>query len=355
LAGDGAPVKPAIYEGPRFQEGRRWWGEGEARRVVDVIVIDNEPSEANRMEAALEAYREELGIPEIRLDLSATPLPPHLPEQISMFRFPHRNADAYLRDATLGGDSFMSSEVGRAVFDATADRPEALLQWCPQALLFGFWQSHLGKKRSQAKLARAWTSEIIGVEPAADDVRRWGLKGDPLNLSVADSVSFDDTAQEEWEFAAKGKRLSEIGHGQVPVGGEDAALAGVSFRQVVQQSTVSFASLRRIRAATGLAEARALLAALGLVGHVGAFGRPFNLRSGADLRPRTSTWLWLDPEGDRVLEVPDFAQARALFKGCVARAEAAGLPVGDRWASEPLVLQPAPNLAEAIRKSWPTD
>jgi hypothetical protein len=272
-----------------------------------------------------------------------------------MFRFPHRNADAYLRDATLDGASFMSSEVGRAVFDATADCPEALLQWCPQALLFGFWQSHLGKKRSQAKLARAWTSEIIGVEPAADDVRRWGLKGDPLNLSVADGVSFDDAAQEEWEFAAKGKRLSEIGHGQVPVVGEDAALAGVSFRQVVQQSTVSFASLRRIRSATGPAEARALLAALGLVGHVGAFGRPFNLRSGADLRPRASTWLWLGPEGDEVLEVPDFAQATALFKGCVARAEAVGLPVGDRWASEPLVLQPAPNLAEAIRKSWPTD
>jgi hypothetical protein len=118
---------------------------------------------------------------------------------------------------------------------------------------------------------------------------------------------------------------------------------------------VSFASLRRIRPATGPAEARALLAALGLVGHVGAFGRPFNLRSGADLRPRASTWLWLGSEGNELLEVPDFAQATALFKGCAERAEAAGLPVGGHWASEPLVLQPAPNLAEAIRKSWPSD
>jgi len=30
-------------------------------------------------------------------------------------------------------------------------QPEALLQWFPQALLFGFWQSHLGR-RSQARL-----------------------------------------------------------------------------------------------------------------------------------------------------------------------------------------------------------
>jgi hypothetical protein len=108
LAGEGAPVKPAIYEGPRFQHGRRWWGEGDDRRVVDVIVIDNEPSEANRLEAAMEDYRGELGIPEIVLDLSDTRLPPHLPRHISMFRFPHRNADAYLRDATLDGNAFLS-------------------------------------------------------------------------------------------------------------------------------------------------------------------------------------------------------------------------------------------------------
>src|SRR5205814_9962716 len=94
----------------------------------------------------------------------------------------------------LNGTKFLNTDAGAAIFGATADKPQALLQWFPQALLFGFWQSHLGKKRSQAKLARAWISEIIGVEPAATTVRRLGLKGDPLNLSVAEPVDFNPDA-----------------------------------------------------------------------------------------------------------------------------------------------------------------
>jgi CRISPR-associated protein Csb1 len=356
LGGEGAPVKPATYEGGRFQHGRRWWGEGVDRRPVDILVIDNEPSQANRLEAALEDRRAELGLPEILLDLSsAGTLPAHLPRRISSFRFPHRNADAYLRDAMLNGKQFLSSEPGRAIFDATADRPEALLQWCPQALLFGFWQSHLGKKRSQAKLARAWTSEIIGVEPAVDDIRRLGLKGDPLNLSVEDRAKFDenDLVHEEWQFATTGKKLADIGHGQVPVAGEEAALVGVSFREVVQQATVSFASLRRVRAATGAAEARALLASLGLLAHVAAFGHPFSLRSGADLRPRSTEWTWLGGASDTLLDTPNYTQVVSIFRDCADRAEAVGLPVGSRWAADPLLVEPAPNLLQAIQKSWP--
>jgi hypothetical protein len=272
--------------------------------------------------------------------------------RISSFRFPHRNADAYLRDAMLNGAKFPDTDAGAAIFGATADKPEALLQWFPQALLFGFWQSHLGKKRSQAKLARAWTSEIIGLEPAATTVRRLGLKGDPLNLSVPDPVDFNPDAPDEWQFSAKGKKLADIGHGQVPVGGQDAALAAVSFREVVQQATVSFAALRRIRPDTGAAEGRALLVSLGLVAHVAAFGRSFSLRSDAELRPAGATWTWLGDTGERQVEAPTFEAAVRVFEECAAKAEHAGLPVGRQWP-EPLVLTPAANLAAAIRKTWP--
>jgi len=227
LGGPGSPVKPAGYAGGQFQADRRWWGGGADRRPVDVLVIDNEPSQANRLEAAMEQRRAELGLPEIVLDLTSVgALPPHLPGQISSFRFPHRNADAYLRDAMLDGNKFLNTEVGAAIFGATADKPEALLQWFPQALLFGFWQSHLGK-RSQAKLARAWTSEIVGVEPAAASVHRLGLKGDPLNLNVADSVDVNPDAAEDWQFSTKGKKLADVGHGQVPFGGAGRAAVRV--------------------------------------------------------------------------------------------------------------------------------
>ncbi len=367
LGGEGAPVKPATYAGPqgekrpRFQAGKRWWINGPDRRVVDILVVDNEPSQANRLEAALEHRRAELGLPEIVLDLTAAGnLPAHLPRRISSFRFPHRNADAYLADATLDGVKFPATDEGKAIFAATADRPEALLQWCPQALLFGFWQSHLGKKGSQAKLARAWTSEILGVEPAAQDIRRLGLKGDPLNLSIPEGVVVDETAQREWTVAVKGakgdkKKLSDIGHGQVPVSGDEAGLDGVSFRELVQRATVSFASLRRIHAVQGSAEARALLVSLGLVAHVAAFGRPFSLRSGADFRPKATTWTWLGAGADEVIDAPDCEAAVGLFSACVERAEAAGLPVGATWAAEPLFVEPGPELLKAIRASWPVD
>lgn len=359
--GPGAPVKPATYQGGHFQVDKRWWGADADRRVVDVLVIDNEPSQANRLEAALEADAQERGLPQIVLDLSsAASLPPHLPKQISSFRFPHRNADAYLRDSVLDGEKFPATIVGKAIFDATADHPEALFQWLPQALLYGFWQSHLGKKRSQAKLARSWSSEILGVEPAAMDVKKLGSKGDDLNLNISETVIFDtnDTLSDGWSLAPKGgKKLSEIGHGQVTFPGPDRppAPAGVSFREIVQQSTVSFASLRRVQPGLGAAEGRALLVAIGLMAHVEAFGRPFSLRSGAELSPVAGEgvgWEWLGADRDEPLEKLNRASSRQLFDESVTRAEAAGLPVGSRWGP-PLVVEPGAPLLEVIKSSWP--
>lgn len=193
LAGPGAPVKPAVYEGGRYQLDRRWDYEVDPPEPVDVVVIDNVPSQANRLEAALERLRDRLGLPEIVLDLSGlAALPPHLPKSLSSFRFPHRQADAYLRDALLDGKRFPDTDLGRALLAANADEPNALLQWFPQALLFGFWQSHLGKKRSQAKLARSWVSEIVGYRPATVETRVLAVKGDPLALSVDEPALFDE-------------------------------------------------------------------------------------------------------------------------------------------------------------------
>jgi len=38
LGGPGSPVKPAVYEGRRYQTDKRWAGDGEARTPVHVIV-----------------------------------------------------------------------------------------------------------------------------------------------------------------------------------------------------------------------------------------------------------------------------------------------------------------------------
>lgn len=372
LGGPGAPVKPAVYAGRRYQEDRRWWGEGDQRRIVDAVVIDNEPSQANRHEAALELLARQVGLPEVVLDLSGVgALPPHLPERISAFRFPHRNADAYLRDALLDGRPFGESSVGAAVFGATADRPRALYEWFPQALLYGFWQSHLGKKRTHAKLARSWFSQVVGYEsatPSEARTRTLGLKGDPLNLSVDEAVQYDedDVLAVGWnqvegssKSAEKGARkkkdrLSNLGHGQVPFA-DDSALAGVSFAAVIQRATVSFAALRRVTTGDADADAagRAVLVALGLLAHVTAFGRAFSLRSGCDLRPRVVQWTWLGAEKDEDLVPLSQPEAVDLLHSCVEHAESRGLPVGSQWAAEPLVIEPTEALAKAIRSTWP--
>ena len=88
------------------------------------------------------------------------------------------------------------------------------------------------------------------------------------------------------EKGFKKSKLSEIGHGQVPFMGSDAAASAVSFQRVTQRATVSFAQLRRVslgQDASREADAatRALVVALGLHAHQLAFGHAFALRSGA--------------------------------------------------------------------------
>ena len=357
IAGRGTPVKPAIYAGGKYQEDRRWWFGTAEPEPADVIVVDNVPSQANRLEAVLAAERSRLGLPEIVLDLSAFNLPSHLPDRISSFQFPHRNADAYLRDAMLERTKFPRTAIGRAVFEASATNPASLYEWLPQALLFGFWQSHLGKDKSQAKLARSWVSEIVGYFPASDGTTTLGLKGDPLNLSIDEAVEFDDNDVADWKVieshkGGKGKeRLSEIGHGQVPV---DGSLAPVSFRAIRQEASLSFAGLRRI--STGIDEqdawGRALLAAIGLTAHTLAFGRGFSLRSGCDLRPVSSTITWRGEAGDTEIDALTATDAEDILRECASNAQSAGLRVGADWP-EPLVVVPARNLEKAIRKTWP--
>ena len=199
LAGPGGPVKPAVYDGGTYQQDRRWAMPNDAEPTA-VIVIDNVPSQANRLEDALRRHRESISIPELILDLSALPhLPAHLPRQLSSLEFPHRNADAYLRDAQLDGQDFLKTPLGQAIFGATAQACGPLMAWFPQALLYGFWQSHLGKKRSNSKHARAWVSEIVGWQPASTDTRVLGLKGDALNLNTDEVVTSNPDDRTKWD------------------------------------------------------------------------------------------------------------------------------------------------------------
>ena len=364
LSGPGGSVKPAVYEGGRYQEDRRWAAPSDDE-PTPVIVIDNVPSQANRLEDALRRHRESASVPEFVLDLSGLgELPAHLPRRLSSLQFPHRNADAYLRDAKLGDKDFTGTDLGGEILNATAQTCGPLMAWFPQALLYGFWQSHLGKKRQQTKHPRAWVSEIVGWRPGSTKTRTFGLKGDSLNLSIDEDIASNPDDRIPWSIGethkvegAKKDKLSEIGHGQVPFMGTDAPAAAVSFARVTQRATVSFAQLRRIslgpeQSGNADAAARALLVALGLHAHVLAFGRGFALRSGAELRPRETRATWLGSGGDEQCSLGGPDATGALLHVARERARAAGVPL-DGWAQPPVVLTPKDNLRKAIRATWP--
>ena len=362
LSGPTGLIKPAVYAGGQYQLDKRFTDPSDAE-PTPVIVIDNVPSQANRLEDALRRNREQLGLPEFILDLAELgKLPSHVLCALSSFQFPHRNADAYLRDSTWNGTDFVKTEIGQSIFGATAGECGALMSWFPQALLYGFWQSHLGKKRHNSKHARAWVSEIVGWNPAGTETRNFGVKGDPLNLNTEEDVRANANNLGDWSIG-KGKgakadkrsssKLSEIGHGQTPFTGSDAALAAVSFQSVTQLATVSFAQLRRISLGRDTppatdAAARALLVAMGLHAHRIAFERAFSLRSGADLRPRSTSRTWLGVED----EPCDIESTDALLQEAKAHAREAGVPLAG-WDQPPMVLKPKSNLADAIRSTWP--
>ena len=299
------------------------------------------------------------------LDLSELKhLPAHLPRRLSSLQFPHRSADAYLRDARLDGQDFIKTKLGRDIFGATAQSCGPLMAWFPQALLYGFWQSHLGKKAHNTKHARVWVSEVIGWQPATTDTRVLGLKGDPLNLTAGEAVTSNPNDRTKWSVGkgervegGKNDKLSEIGHGQVPFMGADATAAPMSFARVTQRATVSFAQLRRISLGGDVSDeadtaARALLVALGLHAHQLAFGRGFSLRSGADLRPRSTTATWLGSDRDEECNLADAETTCVLLQSAMEHAESAGVPL-DGWNEQPTVLLPKDNLLAAIRSTWP--
>lgn len=366
IGGPGAPVKPAVYEGGNYQQDKRWESP-EASEPTPVIVIDNVPSQANRLEAAIQSHVTERGLPELVLDLgSVAGLPAHLRRTLSSWQFPHRNADAYLRDSELEGVPFPSTDLGRAIFGATPWSAGALVAWFPQSLLYGFWQSHLGKKRANTKHARAWVSEILGWQPAATDTKVLGLKGDPLNLNTKETVTSNPDDRQDWGVGkakvegGKSDRLSEMGHGQVPFTQDgDTAPAGVSFARITQAATVSFAQLRQVslggdHGPEADAAARALLVSLGLFGHAHAFGRGFALRSGADLLPVDTQVSWLSGAGAESSEMPSPGGAAELLDAARSKAEELGVPL-DGWGREPIVLTPRDNLGDAIRATWPLE
>ncbi|MEU7587078.1 type I-U CRISPR-associated RAMP protein Csb1/Cas7u [Micromonospora sp. NPDC049230] len=317
------------------------------RRLVDgseceTVVVDQVPSQANRVEQALLVARDSgrVDLPLFELVMKEEGV------RLTSLDFPHRYADAYLRDSEVGGVRFDRSEVGRQLRAASAVDVRPLFRREPYSLIFGAWDSH--RKGRWPKFSRVYSSEMFGIH-WLDGGRRAG-RLDPMNLTGG----IDDKAkgEGEWRFLpegakVKGGKLSEIGHGHIA---PNPAPGGVTVSEVRRQGWISLAGLERLRFGDASAEAatlaRATLAALALAGDRLTFGRPsLWLRSGCDLTRVSETVAFeQDGGGWEPLEVST-AQVLGAFLELRDRATAAGVVM----AADVVSVSPTTQLAEAIR------
>lgn len=345
--GPTAKVHPPTYiadrDGSRYHRESRW----RDGQQVDVVVLDSIQSQANRAEQALHERADELGLPQLVVEAQVE----GRPVRVSSLQAPHRSRDAYFLDSELDGLKFDDTPVGVALGHASREDATAYLQYAPYDLVYGVWDSHRGK-RLATKFPRVVTSEMLGWSLL--EGRKAATKTDPLNLPGSDEVSL-----EEWRPAlqtknrkSKTEKLSELGHGMVPVAA-DTAVGGVSVQSITRQAVISFTGLALLRFPFGDGsvdtEGRVALAALALVADRLAFARAgLHLRSGSDLvraRERLE-WVQAGDEADPL----DLSVDMALELLAVSRERLAG--VGVPWEREPIVLQASPRLQRVIEKTF---
>ncbi|HET8661319.1 MAG TPA: type I-U CRISPR-associated RAMP protein Csb1/Cas7u [Micromonosporaceae bacterium] len=305
------------------------------------VLLDSTPSQANRAEEALlRAHRDGA----IRVPLMTLEHAGEVAVTLTSLEFPHRYADAYLRDSLLDGVAFDRTELGRSLMSASLEDARALYVHDPGSLVFGAWNSH--RKGRQQKFPRVYASEVVGWDPVMG--ARSAGRMDPLNLTGAQKSRKDG---EGWDYSpvatkAKGEKLSEIGHGNVAPNPQHG---GVTVSSAQRIATLSLAGLDRIGFGRVDAQvavaARAVLAAYAIMADRLAFGSPtLWLRSGCELVLESERLEWVNRGGGtEQLEITR-ETAVELFTLASRLADKQGLALSD----EPVRLAPSKALAQAI-------
>lgn len=340
--GPQARLMPPTYPGGYLQAER--WVDGE---TVDTVLLDSFQSQANRLEEALLDARDErrIALPLFEMRVDAEPWSIRL----TSLDFPHRYADAYLRDSTIDGVRFDQTEIGRALRIAEPANAGELYRHDPASLVLGAWNSQ--RDGRQPKFARAYRSEVIGLRPNSE--QRRGGRLDPINLQG----TIDDKANREgdWSYLGagekkKGGRLSEIGHGNA-LSDRDAP-GGVTVAGVRRLGALSFAALSRLRFGGASREAtvaaRVALAALAIAGDRLAFSPAgWVFRSGCELTVISDDLGWERRGGGVDPLALNAAEALELFAHAVGVASSLGLPM----SSDTVTIEPVPALRKAIETS----
>lgn len=360
------PVSPKVF--PPTYEGGKYATE---ERVINgerkpCVLLDSVPSQANRMESALQDAWDGglIQLPVVTADFRAVDNP-GVPKVTSL-QAPHRIADAILRDSTLpNGARFRQSDVGKELDLLTTGYATPLLKHAPHCLVFGMWDSTGPRGGLGVKFARAVISEIIGVNAVGGC--KTSSRIDPLNIRVTSGVLYKTkdgwALDEKIALKDKGKSVklgkdgkpSEANHGNVT---PTISEGGFTIDYAEQSTVLSLPALRRLRFPlkggeksnpTADTAARTYLAALGLLGATLAVEAGYDLRSRCVLRATDAVvWNLLGKPGEA--DTPftlDKDAAIKLYKDALAAVEKAKLPV----QTEELVLTPSADLVTLVKKS----
>ncbi|HTW98876.1 MAG TPA: type I-U CRISPR-associated RAMP protein Csb1/Cas7u, partial [Acidimicrobiales bacterium] len=297
IGGWGDKVSPPTYPRRPDQNGmdppylmERRYLDGE---LTEVALLDSRQSQANRCE---EALQDEIDAGRLELPHLALRAESHgVPIRITSLQAPHRSRDAYFRDAQIDQTPFDATPVGDALRGVRPEDATSLYRHSPPDLVYGVWDSHRGL-RLATRFARVYTSEMVawGAE------RGWRAAGRfDLVVSGATKVTGGNDDWEPADRAPKGTKTgkaSELGHGSIPPSQTSrdgrnrdvAAPGGVAATRITRSASLSFGGLARLRFGSADRDkaraARAVLAAMALLGDRLAFGRPnLFLRSGCDL------------------------------------------------------------------------
>lgn len=378
--GPGDKIFPPTHAVDDANKGRGARYAFETRRIdghdVTCVLVDSVQSQANRMEEALQALWDEKKIilPVVTVDFSKHPTeePSGTKKdlasevgRVTSLTAPHRIADALLRDSLLDGQLFRLSDIGKSFAAASTKDATTLFKVCPTGLVFGLWDSTGPKGGLGAKFQRALVSEIVGIHAVAGS--KTTSRIDPLNILKKAADVYEAVGDERWttlpekarkndkgepiKFGKDGKP-SEINHGNVTPS-IDTMGGGVTIDEARHTVVLSLASLRRLGFSEGAAEARTVLAALGLLAVLASDRRGHDLRSRCLLVPRKGSALKLEAvfrDGSTTDVDLDLAAATKLYGEAVS-----ALPDGVKFgqaAGVPLAtLLPSPKLADLVRRS----
>lgn len=361
-------VFPPTYEGGKYATEERII----AGQKLPCVLLDSVPSQANRMELALQDARMsgEINLPVVSVDFSAVENP-GVPKVTSL-QAPHRIVDAILRDSIHGNGKkptkFRDSEIGKELDQLSSGYATPLLKYAPHCLVFGMWDSTGPRGGLGVKFARALISEIIGIN-AVGGVKT-SSRIDPLNIRVNSGILYAAKKggwtlnKDEAELDAKknpvklGKdgKPSEANHGNVtPSISPDG---GFTIDKAEQTTVLSLPALRRLRfparpgdksSPEGDNAARTYLAALGLLGATLAVEAGYDLRSRCILRAKDAvTWTLLGKPGEADLAFTlDKPTAIKLYEQALAALEKAKLPIH----LEEILLTPSDDLVKLVKKS----